>query len=1479
MPSLVLWDDADDEAALLAEVDARFRRLRAERDRAVTDPEGTARFAGMARQYGSYARPGVLLGMARSGLDPDSPTARQVAEIAGRKMVRETPAAGYGDVVDGGWWQQLMEAKNTFARGTMLGLAAPMQELSAVVTSAGAAALGGERFSDVYGRAAKSELRYAGEELARRVREDGFQMSDLTRGSDEFIGGGLLPAGELRARFEAEKEDVRVDGLFATPGRVAVGAVNRLAGRTVVEPGSQAYGFVSGLVDFAANVVADPSAWLLGGVAAYGKAARTFGATVNDLPAAARAVHAAASFVGPRRGVVGETVAEFLANPRTGGQVVDALVGERSANRIFRGFGGKVDPDVAVRLADATDERAVREVLSDVLGVGMGGAKPDAAQFRPRRSDVTIDTARLPGVRRNLHGLRVFQQAPKQVLDLNDTRQAATNFDAYLRNSKLPDATVNRYVDELLRADAMDWESVHGIVERANRDIVVDLVGRGVDNEKADALVARVAAGGTRAERAARAYILDAYGEHIIPPWARKKQEIAVRGTGELIERDVDGGVATLLVHSRGDAIVLPDVRELRRAASWMRPLFDARIIGPASRGTIDFLADSLTPAWKALALLRPALILRVLPDEQARIAAEGNVSLWNHPAQAIAYMLGRTGKVDPAGNLFRDLPEFRSAMNSRNRWDTPDGRSLPGWVASGDYTRAVSRLPDGTVNPDAVGWWATRIAHLAADPVTRRAAQDNDVNATVAWFLDSPERDRLVRQLGADKLRDDKVAAEYIRETVYRALHDGLGGNWRAGVAGNADLLDGVANGRIGEYPVTWDAVGGLGGEPVVFSDRAEMGAVTAYLGEIADEFIPAMLPKPRLKAQERGWRAQLDGLVDGLFSVFLSRPSDVASRSPLYAQKLWQEAERLLPFMTDELRDLTVANARKANLPRKQIDRIVARSARGGDGTIDELMTVEKLTHAHAASEVKRLLYDLANRSQFTEVMRVIMPFAEPWRETLTTWGRLVHEQPRVLRRGQQLVEGARGAGFFYTDGFGEEKFAYPGGHLLAKLAGVPADAGQVDLVANASGVNLLAQGFLPGFGPVVQLPAGMLLDRADNPALDGLRDFVIPFGAQEGPDSPGSWVDSLLPAWMKRLVTAWNADPESDRVYANTVMDVASMLATSGEYTDPLGTIGPEDANRLIADAKRHARRLYVIRGLAQSTLPTGPQPHMSVDTPDGLVALRALSDEYRRMQEDTDAGGYDTALERFVEKFGFDATLALQPKSKAIRYRSTSKEGADWERRHRDLVDRFPLAGAFFAPDSADALLDVTAYRRQLESGDREALQPDEVVQLHNRMLGSLAVAQAERQLGDAATTREGRELLSRIRADLRREFPGYGVQVGIPQGARPEQVIAEFARAIEDPELADTPVAEATREWLRLRKLADRWAVELDGRASGFQRAKAAAPVREWLRREASELLAEYPEWTNAYERVFARELEQADDDEPAAAPDEGLVIV
>lgn len=1410
---------------------AQLREQRARQQQAymAADPAVAAAVAANASAF-PHMTPGVALALGQGGFSPDSPTAQQAAHGEAVRKVR----AGFGfhvlgDVVSGaatavaGVGHAATTVIKPVTRTALTGFAAGYEEGQGAIRNLASfhggvggvvggaivggvlagpyGALGGAAVGGITGTIADKDIKGTGKWESQS--EAGIALGDLLHGRKVDLGSGYLPGGKVREEQSKRANRVQVGGHALTPGRLVADSVS--------EPGTQSYRMLSGLVDFAGAVKADP-ANLLGGEVAKANRARKF---FN--PEEAGLVN------GLRKTTATDRVVEWLENPDAGGKVVDELAKDESAYSIWRRTGKKLDVEDTRVLAGLTDPAAVKAYLKPKLGV----------QIYEKPNVGAIPTSN-PVVRRIVDA-RVWQGLPGKFLDFDDPNGAAQTMDNFLRNAGIRDeATLAKHYDALASAlapGALGSERYAAVTAAADavKDVLVD-----------KGTTAKVAHQATTLFRNSfeelRAYNVDAIGNDEWFPGVK------VGGAGQPVASP------HLLVEALASKVPLPNAQDIRRATSWAKGVFDFPVIGPGIKGSemvVGALVDSI---WKPMVLIRGAWTARVIGEEQIRMAASGFDSFANHPLSALATVVnddGRLGKlldrlgvegraqVDVKGELFREQsrlavsPDEHQLAQYQGRVADPGARArkmgIRGKIAyqkeEAPYTRA----------------WADELMQLRSDPIGRRVAQggldagDKTPNALRGidgikdWFWNGTGR--TIRQdlsehlQGTDPLGTRAAADGYI-DSVLKRVETKTGGH--------PDLINAIATGELGDAnirlgdqlnPKFVDQLDALREH----GPQAAKGDVTLTMrgGQIVDGYNAA---------------------INHAFELLMVKPSNKLSRSSTFRQAYWQRMGELAPFMDEATQTKVITAAAEANVERGVLKRIAENAQAGQKGTITSLDQADTVAKAYALHTTRDLLYDIAEKGQLSDQLRLILPFAEAWKEVLTRWGKIVVENPRVVRRGQQIVEGARGAGWFHPDPTtGEEVFNYPGsGFLSEHLLGV-----RVPMTGRVAGLSL-ASSVVPGVGPVVQYPAAKLLPNT--PKWDAVRQVLLPFG---DPQTEGGTVESFLPAWMQKFRTAFfRNDPEHDRQFANTVMDVARYLVSTGDYS----TSTPEAVDKLMTDATNKAKGVYVLRGAAQFVAPSAPTPQMlAVDKDGHFQVAQTLIEDFRKMQEED----YNTAVATFLDKYGEGALLFMQPKTSGAG--PATSELAEWARANPDVVRQYKDVYSFFGPQGGD--FDINFYNQQLARGERKPISPDDAVKAANNRVAQMAYRQAKERIG-TRTDDQARLWLSSVRVALMDDFPGYN-----PEGLTVNDVparIAELERAAKNPKLAKTDAGRGISLYLQARGKALAAARD-SGLTGGFAQANSARPIRDWLRGVADAISQEHPDFAPAYDGLLSREFK---DDAP-----------
>lgn len=238
---------------------------------------------------------------------------------------------------------------------------------------------------------------------------------------------------------------------------------------------------------------------------------------------------------------------------------------------------------------------------------------------------------------------------------------------------------------------------------------------------------------------------------------------------------------------------------------------------------------------------------------------------------------------------------------------------------------------------------------------------------------------------------------------------------------------------------------------------------------------------------------------------------PETVMGRSPLYGHSFRQHMKEALARLdgydgTD-------------NIPADVIDAM----RRGAD--------------RRARRDVANILFDTSHTSNLAYHFRFLSPFFSAWEDTMKKWGGLFYDKPWALERFNQLWDAPNDAGLV-VDSEGNQvdaegnvydaktgqmidrkTYTGSGEYVVLPAKYVPGLGGDGKLRIRKDSINIIFQGqpwWLPGFGPLVQIPANNIVrDVFPKAADDPIMKYILPFGVTD--DSIAS---QLMPSWVKQV-----------------------------------------------------------------------------------------------------------------------------------------------------------------------------------------------------------------------------------------------------------------------------------------------------------------------------------------------------------------------
>jgi len=733
---------------------------------------------------------------------------------------------------------------------------------------------------------------------------------------------------------------------------------------------------------------------------------------------------------------------------------------------------------------------------------------------------------------------------------------------------------------------------------------------------------------------------------------------------------------------------------------------------------------------------------------------------------------------------------------------------------------------------------------------------------------------------------------------------------------AGNAQLWELLATNKIGDTP--WGTGRNADGARLTGKKQKDVyeQRIDIFDDESWFDSMPQYLRVRDVDAPDAARTQILDKAVNFLFANLMAKPTNFLSRSPAFKQFYWRRVANMYQDMTAETQaDLLLRvrkeginilkpegegfswfhdlgkplrSVREASGRMTAVDEVITTFEKGAKGKLktgdmSDFGQIDEIAKAYALEETKRLLYDLSNRHNWSDQLRVILPFGEAWYEVMSTWGRLMKENPRNLRRMQQAIQGGRtsdpfqgvdadgeqGRGLFYTDDVsGEEMFGIPGMGLVKNwmLEGVESN---INFAGRLSALNITAQ-VIPGLGPLVQIPISHM-GWADDPDMQWLQEIALPFGKSPVEvTNPTTWLSPITPGWVNTSLLAFTGKSDEDtmRVYHNTVIDTYKTLLMNGWSAET-----PEEMEATLAEAAKQAKSIYRIKMMSQFIGPTTQTPRFEVrfdaesDVDGEIWAYQNLATAYREIL-DLESGDEVRAFKSFVERFGIDPMLFAVGKTQRVLPRAVTLEARKWEHDNEDLYTNAMYENtAYYAhPDPVDGEFYYDAYLMQLDEETRVPLSPEQWGLKRNQFLGRIAYnnmqRQADRRYGSSP---EGTAWLRGQYTALMETYPGYGQPItGMPAKPSLDVQVAELYRWRDEPRLTESPVGVTLEKYLRQRDAVIRRTMQDLGYQTeiSFRSGKNAALYRAQLRGLGERLVSENPQFLALWEQILSRELDE-----------------
>lgn len=561
--------------------------------------------------------------------------------------------------------------------------------------------------------------------------------------------------------------------------------IGRGAAEIAFTPGTKPYSILSGFVDAAVQIGADPT--LVGGKIL--KSAKLAKATLPGI-AAIDEIESAAKLAKGVAGLGSADSAAFEAS-KFGKWVLSDNRAKRMVSRVvevasdttktveektlfmLENIDG-LDPVTARAFAEADDEAKVLGLLgtasarlatnpADVL------LPSDIRDIRLANWSAKLDDSAKDryGLWRTVRNNRWFQTMPKGSVVINgsgaDKKDAVISYARYLRGAGVGDDTqeFKTVMQKVVEAYSSTDPSTARASAKEAYDMVIETVFTTVGGKSKGATQFAKEVIGAAKSAKARTFQIDELGNADDGGALQIMRSLLPSNVFDDVPLDIQDQIVIngpgSLTELADDVEYLPDFRRVRALAG--NPFLTRNTAGQQRNATVvaEFVQQEI---WKPLSLATGGYVMRNMIDAQTRIAMSGMSGMFSHPQDFILWVLRKKGNFDITGEDFgglaanwnKEQDEFWRALtfdihkNLDNPWGTEEAL-----FRNGNFS-IVDRGDDAIAH---VTGYVDNLALIHADPILAQIAQlglegltQPERTQRIVDWLYKPESKELLGQL-----------------------------------------------------------------------------------------------------------------------------------------------------------------------------------------------------------------------------------------------------------------------------------------------------------------------------------------------------------------------------------------------------------------------------------------------------------------------------------------------------------------------------------------------------------------------------------------------------------------------------------------------------------------------------------------------------------------------------------------------------------
>lgn len=1211
--------------------------------------------------------------------------------------------------------------------------------------------------------------------------------------------------------------------------------------------------------------------------------------------------------------------------------IAEVVAKETDAMRIDRLFGRKLDIEVARDLADA---KSSEEVISIFLRqLASPEADPKIARGLLLRTETALATGNplLKAVDKvNIDAVKWAERVERTfsdvfvrstILPLDDLDRLARGLNDWFSSAKIPQDVADNVINKVLKES--DPAARSKVIQDGIKDAHAYLVDTLVKGPQAAKDAFKLELEKTLKVAGKEDALVSNYNYGVLASGTTPK--VALVG-GKSV--DMTGGI---YAHQFMDDVIR--LRDTRQVADIIRryntnlPLYgQAKALAAGVNEFGDY--------WRQAQLVwRVSYTLRNITEMQLRMFFSGHESMFSHPLSYIAMVLGNSEgnafqkvlaknakyKNDILNNKFADTELDADIASSVEEYLQLMKRQISSQDNRTSFVGKTYQVVDSS-HPEYYNALTVSLLRFGTDklmPIVAKATSPALKNKALKDLTSTKEGFDLLTSLhNAARIGKDKVDEvsdfdmivmkdpskawgknNINKQGLYNYLFDA---NSTASYQYALNALSG--NGAKASYIRELLANGktNVNGVDVLLPSYqkvkklADMNTLDIPFKKQLEQLFPRedMINGTALLGTTKVFRdrevAWWDKAVDTFFSIN-TKIENVTTFGPEYRMAYWDHAARYAPMLntTDLRQALKIAHQSldglkimgKAIRKHPTIKFMEKELARRGDNYVHEagitLQQLNSMAAKNAAKYTKDLFYDASKQLRSAQAIRLIIPFAQAYGNTVKKWSELAVKNPinfykfgraynSLTKPGSATlydltgVQYNEGDGFIYTDEYGEKRFRYPIagsviGGLVGSLVGVKDGAmSKLELTAPVQSLNLAFGNVnpgMPGFGPMAQF-AYMASGKsaAFGPVWDTMRTILLPFGKPETP------YDVVIPAWLRK---GFLYAIDNDKQIQKGVKDWASYLASTGEYGEnPLAN--DQTRTELFQDAEAMSRGVGLLNAFFQNIAPATPANEIFVKIPTNkgkldFATLTVLYDSWRQIS-DKHPGEYMKAVTEFSQEFGARNLLAIMGgSSRAV---TGTEDAWAFMNKYPDVAEKYATMTGdvipYFFPGGEAA---TAYYAWQKLTGRREQMTTEELSQAAEELVYKMAKSQIT---DEQAAFGYSDVWYTQQMIALNNRFGGAAPASTILSGTDKER-IANVAKALQDERFKLSPVYKETKQFYDAYQNAidllvqARVTAEPDLGSSHWY----AGNLRTQLTDLANELMMKNPAFAPMYYRVFA----------------------